>query len=430
MAKTVTISDDASIAAAGKWFWKEETNSLEFQPSATQPIDPKDKKNQRKKTHVFGDTSKKDRATPNKFDGKGQGGTKGIQGGGIGARSARSNKAEKETSVTLQRVKSVALFMLNEVNFPTDSFEMCLYELGQFDEFLIGLLNYFASYFDKLTLEKKPKQMTTEPSAAEQEAMAEITERMDVAKRHLAQSYCILILGLGLQEHHHMGSGNKRQSSTYKDREIYETLYKFCVYLVWLVFRRKDHDLINKELGRVLRSDVFNPALRIKNSPEEDNENDEELARDMFTFTPSITPAERRRINRDRPSITSIVKTRSPVLKSVLPTPKEANEWLFGKLTLDSSGNQSVPAESLQPRGKPAFFKKNIGIIGEPLNQFNPQTLAPVGSEQDEEAEEDQSKRDAGFAGTPTKTTPLQAGVSRQLTSVSQATDVFSDDED
>lgn len=43
------------------------------------------------------------RATPNRLDGKGQGGSKGNQR--IGARSARSNKVEKETTVTLQRVK-------------------------------------------------------------------------------------------------------------------------------------------------------------------------------------------------------------------------------------------------------------------------------------------------------------------------------------
>ncbi|XP_030854529.1 protein phosphatase 1 regulatory subunit 36 isoform X2 [Strongylocentrotus purpuratus] len=400
MAKTVSISDETSVATSGKWFWKEETQSLEFQA----------------------------RATPNRLDGKGQGGSKGNQR--IGARSARSNKVEKETTVTLQRVKSVALFMLNEVNFPTDSFEMCLFELDQFDEFLLGLLNYFSSYFDRSVLENRPKQMTTEPSFAEQAAMAEITERMDVAQRHLAQSYCILILGLGLHEHHHMGSGMKRQSSTYKDREIYETLYKFCVYLVWLVFRRKDHDLINKELGRILRSDVFNPALRVKNSLDEDAENEEEAIRDMFTFTPATTPAERRRQNRERPSITNIIKTRSPVLKSLLPTPKEANEYLFGKMTLDASGKSQTPdSNSPAGKGRPSFFKKNIGIIGEPLNQFNPQTLAPVGSEQDEETEEDQTKRE-GFAGTPTKPAPMQGGVSRQMTSLSQATDVFSDDED
>ncbi|XP_054758372.2 protein phosphatase 1 regulatory subunit 36-like [Lytechinus pictus] len=428
MAKTISVSEDTSIATSGKWFWKEETQSLEFQPSATQSLDQKDKKNQRKKNHTFGETgNKKDRATPNRFDAKGQGGSKGNQG--VGTRSAKSHK-EKDKTVTLQRVKSVALFMLNEVNFSTESFEICLYELDQFDEFLLGLLNYFSSYFDRLVVENKPKQMTTEPSFAEQAAMAEITERMDVAQRHLAQSYCILILGLGLQDHHHMGSGTQRQSSTKKDREIYETLYKFCVYLVWLVFRRKDHDLINKELGRILRSDVFNPALRVKNSPEEDIENEEELLRDI-SFVPAITPAERRRQNRDRPSITNIIKTRSPVLKSLIPTPKEANEYLFGKMTLDASGKSQTPDsnKTLAGRGRPTFFKKNIGIIGEPLNLFNPQTLAPVGSEQDEETEEDQTKRE-GFAGTPTKPAPMQGGVSRQMTSLSQATDVFSDDED
>ena len=33
-----------------------------------------------------------------------------------------------------------------------------------------------------------------------------------------------------------------------------------------------------------------------------------------------------------------------------------------------------------------------VGIIGEPLDQFNTLTLAPLGSEQDEENDEDQAK--------------------------------------
>ena len=46
-----------------------------------------------------------------------------------------------------------------------------------------------------------------EPSLSEQAAMAEIQNRMSMVQRKLAESYCVLILGLGLKEHHHMACG-------------------------------------------------------------------------------------------------------------------------------------------------------------------------------------------------------------------------------
>lgn len=63
------------------------------------------------------------------------------------------------------------------------------------------------------------------------------------------------------------------------------------------------------------------------------------------------------------------------------------------------------------------------------MNLFNTSTLAPLGSEQDDEnAEETQSKKDAALTGTPTNNGQSK-GVGRQLTAQSQATDMFSDDE-
>ncbi|XP_022095652.1 protein phosphatase 1 regulatory subunit 36-like [Acanthaster planci] len=428
MAKIVTVPDEVITPSSGRWYWKEDSNSLEFQPSGNVAVDPKDRKGHWKKNISFNDhPGKKDRAPSGRYDvDRGQG--KGPARQGLTSKSARS-KATKETTVTLQRVKSVVLSSLIEVNVQTQSFEKCLFELSQFDEFLLGLLNYFSSFFERITLESKPKTMTTEPSQAEKKAMAEIKAYMEAAQHRLAKSYCVLILGLGLPEHHHMGCGSDRVSSTYKDREIYETLYRFCVHLVWIVFRRKEYEVINKEMGRMLRSDVFNPALRIKNIPE-DEEDDGKAQETIDADHHSkklLSPAEYRRRKPKRPAITQIINQRSPVLVSLLPTPKEENEYLFERMTLDSTGGSTGSSQD-DEGGHKIKLCHRVGIIGEPLDQFNPMTLAPLGSEQDEENDDDdQGKANSQF-GSPS---PDHGGLTRQQTELSQATtEVFSDDDD
>lgn len=48
----------------------------------------------------------------------------------------------------------------------------------------------------------------------------------------------------------------------------FQTLHHYCCFVVWITFRRKHFDLIKKEMGTTLRSDTFNPAIRVKNAPE------------------------------------------------------------------------------------------------------------------------------------------------------------------
>lgn len=60
---------------------------------------------------------------------------------------------------------------------------------------------------------------------------------------------------------------SKRVSDTHRDRGVYETMYTHCCFVVWITFRRKTFDVIKKEMGTILRSDTFNPAIRVKNAP-------------------------------------------------------------------------------------------------------------------------------------------------------------------
>ena len=87
--------------------------------------------------------------------------------------------------------------------------------------------------------------------------------------KSLARIYCMLILGLGSTEYHHMMGGKKRVSCGFKDRGIFETLYPFCTFFVWITFKRRDYEIIHHEIGRMLRSEAFSNSMKFDNISED-----------------------------------------------------------------------------------------------------------------------------------------------------------------
>ncbi|XP_035666028.1 protein phosphatase 1 regulatory subunit 36-like isoform X1 [Branchiostoma floridae] len=452
MAKVDTIDEELPMPTTGRWIWKEDTNSLEFAGSH-QVAEHKDGKKKKGKGGIhFHDTGKRnDRAKTPMFGAVGRMGAGGV-GKGTAGKGYRPHRGSPKPSmkqtgtdginITLDHVKAVALDLLQEVavsDLP-DHFSV-FSQTEQFDSFLISLLNYFSCYFERLAQEKKPTPMTTEPSLAEKKAMAEASARMAVAQKRLGQSYCVLILGLGIPRQHHMGCGMKRVSSTYTDRSMYEALYNVCTYVTWVTFRRRDFELIQKETGRMLRSDVFNPSLRPKSTPEdeeEEMETKEDKKGKRNLERKRISPAEHRRRMGKRPPIKEVVNQRSPALVSILPNPKEEAPWLFqhqptgkGDGTTAPKPFQELSVDMTEEEFEiflPSPLKTKVGIIGEPMSQYNPQTLTPLGAEQDEENEAD-SRRNSLFgspAKSPANTRQGSTAQNRMMTSMSMTTDAFS----
>ena len=65
-----------------------------------------------------------------------------------------------------------------------------------------------------------------------------------------------------MEQLHHMNRGKCRVSTTLTDRQMFEALYSYAVEFIWVAFGRRDRDLIETEVGRLLRSGAFNRALR------------------------------------------------------------------------------------------------------------------------------------------------------------------------
>nr|KAG5704213.1 hypothetical protein BaRGS_012501 [Batillaria attramentaria] len=156
----------------------------------------------------------------------------------------------------------------------------------QFDYFLVHLLSYFSCFFDKINQDTKKNPMYIELSLSEKKAYANVLQRMEVAQKLLGQSYCILVLGLGLDKLHHMECGTHSTHS--------------APLVVWITFRRKEFEVVKKEIGRMLRSDTFNPAIRVKYAPEDSKDEPKEKKGDdkkeVYSLD-KLSPAEYRRLH-------------------------------------------------------------------------------------------------------------------------------------
>ncbi|KAH3858853.1 hypothetical protein DPMN_101494 [Dreissena polymorpha] len=65
------------------------------------------------------------------------------------------------------------------------------------------ILKAFANSLDP---DETPQNMA-EPSLSEKKAYADSLVKLEEAEKYLGQTYCVLVLGLGLQDEHHMQCG-------------------------------------------------------------------------------------------------------------------------------------------------------------------------------------------------------------------------------
>ncbi|NWH27612.1 PPR36 phosphatase, partial [Grus americana] len=233
----------------------------------------------------------------------------------------RLSKWVQHEYVTLDDVKYAALLLkeANESHYMLSFAEVMRNK--KLDEFLMALLFYLSFYLEKIALEKKCRSLILTMIFLEKKEMDDVLAKLAVARIHLAKVYSHLILERGMAQQHRMPSG-KRKTSLQKDRSFFEGFYNFCSHVAWLVFRRKHFQVIREEIGRLLCSNVFNPALRDRSNV------DLQKAGDRTADANTIRLPYLRKVRAKHPSINSMVHQRSPALSTLLPLPKDRAQYL------------------------------------------------------------------------------------------------------
>ncbi|KAM5245062.1 protein phosphatase 1 regulatory subunit 36 isoform 1-T1 [Hipposideros larvatus] len=336
----------------GMWYWKDETKTLEFRSFI--PAEVKEKGKKGKGVH-FAETDgpASDRLTEKR----------------LASRDAKSpqafEKRGQQGNVTLHDVKFVALLLLQE----TEMQHVCSFTTfmrnKSLDNFLVALLHYLSHYLEKISLEKKPKSYMV--GLVEKKKLDLVLSKLEAAQKYLAQKYCVLVLGLGMPDKHHMCCGKEKISNTQKDWKFFESFYTFCAYVAWIVFRRQYFTEIEEEIGRLFRTNMFNIPRRKR----EDEESGGEKKR--------MTLVQFRRMMAKRPAIKKAINMRSPAMSTLLPSLREKAQSIFEK----KYHQVDIPAQMHEDmESQDAVPMPTVGILGEPRYLFNPHTLLPIEPEE------------------------------------------------
>ncbi|NWQ75344.1 PPR36 phosphatase, partial [Columbina picui] len=235
------------------------------------------------------------------------------------------SKWEPHEYVTLDDVKYAAL-LLNQAN--KSHLMLSFAEVmrnEKLDKFLMALLLYLSFYLGKIAMEKKCRSLTSTMVIGGNKEMEDVLKQLAVSRIHLAEVYCNFVLRRGMAQHQHT-PGTKRKTSWKKDQTFFEGFYNFSSYVAWLVFRRKHFQLIREEISRLLFSDMFNPALKDKNDVDLQKVGDQTAA----AKTKQLTSSRKVRAKHHH-SISSMINECSPMLRMVLPLPKDGAQHLFQK---------------------------------------------------------------------------------------------------
>ncbi|XP_009500413.2 protein phosphatase 1 regulatory subunit 36 [Phalacrocorax carbo] len=367
----------------GVWYWKDDTNTLEFassNPAAEENL--KEGKNihfQEMRVKALKSIFQDDCSAT-------------LPERRLADREGKLNRLSKWVQheyVTLDDVKYAAL-LLKEAN---ESHHMLSFAAvmrnEKLDEFLMALLFYLSFYLEKIALEKKCRSLISTMIILEKKDMDDVLAKLAVARIHLAKVYCKLILGRGgMAQQHHMPSG-KRKTSLQKDWSFFEGFYNFCSYVAWLVFRRKHFQVIREEIGRLLCSNTFNPALRDRSNV------DLQKAGDWTADANTVRLPYLRKVHAKLPSINSMVHQRSPVLSTLLPLPKDSAQYLSQNHFCRGRDPQPCRCDRLPDFSQ--LFTTKVGIIGAHCSELKSLMSMPDGMMEEEE-EEEQGRIMSGFS--------------------------------
>ncbi|XP_045421735.1 protein phosphatase 1 regulatory subunit 36 isoform X2 [Lemur catta] len=354
----------------GMWYWKDETRSLEFRRYVTgfcsvalkhdtrftPAVELKEKGKKGKAVH-FAETDgpAADRFTDKRLAARDDKSTKSLEKRGL------------HGNVTLDDVKFVALLLLQDTEMQRICSFATFMRNKHLDNFLMALLYYLSHYLEKNSLEKKPQSYMV--GLVEKKEMELVLSKLEAAQKYLAQKYCVLVLGLGMPDKHHMCCGKEKISDTQKDWKFFESFYTFCTYVAWIVFLRQHFTEIEEEIGRLFRTNMFNIPRRKR----EDKESGGEKKR--------MTLVEFRRMMAKRPAIKTAINMRSPVMSTLLPSLREKAQNVFEKkyhhVGIKLPAQMQEEVESLYSVPMPV-----VGILGEPRCMFNPHTLIPLETEE------------------------------------------------
>ncbi|KAK4883521.1 hypothetical protein RN001_006840 [Aquatica leii] len=171
----------------------------------------------------------------------------------------RRCKPNEPDVITIQDIKDIAIYLANPKNLSLDFIKY--FHTPTMDRFLRSLIVYFQFYIQVweivLSRREEAKHKLYQPCTT----IVENGIRDDLADLRVVVSreYSSILVGAeDARKYHHMLSNKNNVSLSDKDRKMFETLICMCARVVWIALQRKNFNLIEREMNKMLRTDLFN----------------------------------------------------------------------------------------------------------------------------------------------------------------------------
>ncbi|XP_008297407.1 protein phosphatase 1 regulatory subunit 36 [Stegastes partitus] len=360
MPKHPEDTTNVSFQPPGRWVWKEESQTLEF--SSHHPAEEAVKRKKSQTNVGFRELQLRAEwlaavCSPSRRGRQSL--TKSLSAAHLDSYRASVKKKQRD-HVTLEDVKAAAVGLLQE-NYllPIPSCFLDVLTSKELDGVLAALLLYLTCFFEHRSLENTAAALTS--MATEQQKMAESLAKKEISQRKLAVCYFSLMMDLHNEQH----PRHKGHMSNRTEWLLHACLYSFLCLVCWATLGRRRLRDIQEELGRLLYSDTFSRAAR--NATDNGSAADPEEA--------ASGGAVRQRTSRRSSSLVSAANQRSPLMVSLLPSPKERSPHLFLAWSSRPSQAEHVHTEALterldlEPDLQPAAVR--VGILGKPLEELS-----------------------------------------------------------
>ncbi|XP_049891004.1 protein phosphatase 1 regulatory subunit 36 isoform X2 [Epinephelus moara] len=394
---------NVGVPPPGRWVWSDDTQTVEFVSSG--PTEEGVLRKRRQSNVNFNDLQQRSEwlAEVCTLNGRGrQSIRKSLSPAHLNAYRASVMKSQGDR-ITTDDVKRVAVSLLQEnYSLPIPFCFLAILKSKELDEVLAALLLYLSYFFELKSLENTSKSLMAHHLRA-QDDDGGFGQKGDCSK----EAGCLL-----LQLHHGPGVGTTCVKS--------QCLYSFFCCAAWVTFGRKDLRDIQEEVGRLLYSDTFNTAVRKRsdgasgmtfadvNGSMKTGEADPKETGSNSTF--------KHRTSQRCPALSSIVNQRSPLMVSLLPSPKERSPHLFPS---SRARRQSLPqaehcdTKALTEQLNEQLASVSFGILGKPLKHFNRSTLIPNGGQKNNRGEGDSHDPESDVNNNSEDHPAIHAGGSR-----------------
>ncbi|KAF5270343.1 hypothetical protein FQR65_LT05531 [Abscondita terminalis] len=173
----------------------------------------------------------------------------------------RRCKPNEPNVITIQDIKDVAVYLAHPKSLTLDFIKF--FHIPSMDRFLRALIVYFQFYMQVWETLLLRREEADHKLYQPHVTIIEDRIRDDLADLRLlvSREYCAMLVGaVDTRKFHHMLSNKNNVSASDKDRRRFETLICMSVRVVWIALHRKHLHIIEKELNRMLRTDLFNSS--------------------------------------------------------------------------------------------------------------------------------------------------------------------------